>query len=33
MAQALPKTKWVDICAIADIPPNTGVCALDLLRE
>ncbi|MBA2748239.1 MAG: nitrite reductase small subunit NirD [Tatlockia sp.] len=28
MVQALPKTKWVDICAIADIPPNTGVCAL-----
>ena len=28
MVQALPKTKWVDICAIADIAPNTGVCAL-----
>lgn len=28
MVQALPKTKWVDICAIADILPNTGVCAL-----
>ena len=28
MVQALPKTKWVDICVIADIAPNTGVCAL-----
>ena len=28
MVQALAKTKWVDICAIADIAPNTGVCAL-----
>ena len=28
MVQALAKTKWVDICAIADISPNTGVCAL-----
>ncbi|WP_009633351.1 nitrite reductase small subunit NirD [Synechocystis sp. PCC 7509] len=28
MVQALPKTKWVDICSIADIAPNTGVCAL-----
>ena len=28
MVQALSKTKWVDICAIADIPSNTGVCAL-----
>lgn len=28
MVQALPKTKWIDICAVADIAPNTGVCAL-----
>lgn len=32
MVQALPihqtTTKWVDICSICDIAPNTGVCAL-----
>ncbi|MFH7028613.1 MAG: nitrite reductase small subunit NirD [Heteroscytonema crispum UTEX LB 1556] len=32
MVQALPTreniTKWVDICALDDITPNTGVCAL-----
>ncbi len=32
MVQALPihqaTTRWVDICSICDIMPNTGVCAL-----
>lgn len=32
MVQALPihqaTTRWVDICSISDIMPNTGVCAL-----
>lgn len=30
MVQALTKTDtiWVDICAVDDINPNTGVCAL-----
>lgn len=30
MVQALTKTitKWVDICSISEIAPNTGVCAL-----
>lgn len=30
MVQAITKTitKWVDICPISEIAPNTGVCAL-----
>lgn len=30
MVQALTKTdtKWIDICAVTEINPNTGVCAL-----
>jgi nitrite reductase (NADH) small subunit len=29
MIQAIEtQTKWVDICALSDILPNTGVCAL-----
>ena len=32
MVQALPihqaTTRWVDICSISEITPNTGVCAL-----
>jgi nitrite reductase (NADH) small subunit len=32
MVQALPihqaTTRWVDICSICEITPNTGVCAL-----
>lgn len=28
MVQALAKTKWIDICAVSEIAPNTGVCAL-----
>jgi len=30
MVQALTKiiTKWVDICLVSEIAPNTGVCAL-----
>lgn len=30
MVQSLTKTdtKWIDICAVGEIAPNTGVCAL-----
>jgi nitrite reductase (NADH) small subunit len=32
MVQSLPVrdvvTQWIDVCAISDIQPNTGVCAL-----